>query len=177
LRQQLEHVAGGGESLNAEEAELKRRVRRGDWFIVLVRMKKATTTKPRPASSIEAAEAYIASVPEPAQTTLRELREIIRDAVPPEASEVISYGFPAFSLPKPFFGYAAFKNHLSLLPFSGSFFDSFAKELQPYTRTKGSLHLPLDQPLPTTLIRKLVHARVAGLQSPASAADVQTKPE
>jgi uncharacterized protein YdhG (YjbR/CyaY superfamily) len=39
--------------------------------------------------------------------------------------------------------------------------------LKPYTRTKSSLHLPFDKPLPATLIRKLVRARVAAMHSPA----------
>jgi uncharacterized protein YdhG (YjbR/CyaY superfamily) len=108
-------------------------------------------------------EAYIGAVPEPAQTALRQLRAILRSAVPKEAVEVISYGIPAFALPKPFFGYAAFKNHLSVLPFSGSFFDSFAEELKPYSRTRSSLHLPFDQPLPATLLRKLARARAASM--------------
>ncbi len=111
----------------------------------------------------EAVEAYILARPEPVRARLRQLREIIREAVPEDAVELISYGIPAFSLGRPFFGYAAFKHHLSVLPFSGSLFDSFAEELQPYTRTKSSLHLPLDQPLPKALIQKLVRARVAAL--------------
>jgi uncharacterized protein YdhG (YjbR/CyaY superfamily) len=111
----------------------------------------------------EAVEAYIAGVPEPVRGALCQLREIIRSAVPAEACEVISYGIPAFSLTKPFFGYAAFKNHLSVLPFSGSLFDSFAGELEGYSRTKSSLHLPFDRPLPEDLIRRLVRARVAAL--------------
>jgi uncharacterized protein YdhG (YjbR/CyaY superfamily) len=108
-------------------------------------------------------ETYIAAVPEPNQTALRQLREIIACAVPPEAVEVISYGIPAFALAKPFFGYAAFKNHLSVLPFSGSLFNSFGEELKPYARTKSSLHLPFDKPLPAPLIRKLVRARIASI--------------
>jgi uncharacterized protein YdhG (YjbR/CyaY superfamily) len=106
-------------------------------------------------------EAYIAKVPEPAQTSLRQLREIIRRAVPKGSVEVISYGIPAFAFPKPFFGYAAFKKHLSVVPFSGSTLSEFAEELQEYSWTKSSLHLPFDQPLPEKLIRKLVKARVA----------------
>jgi uncharacterized protein YdhG (YjbR/CyaY superfamily) len=113
-------------------------------------------------------ENYIANVPEPAQTALRQLREIIRAAVPKGAVEVISYSIPAFALPKPFFGYAAFKNHLSVLPFSGSILDSFAEELKPYSRTKSSLHLPFDKPLPAKLIRKLVRARIASMSSDRS---------
>ncbi|HEX3372735.1 MAG TPA: DUF1801 domain-containing protein, partial [Edaphobacter sp.] len=78
-------------------------------------MRKATAAKSHPAQTLpsEAVEAHILGVPEPARSTLRQLREIIRKAVPARAAEVISYGIPAFSLPKPFFGYAAFKSHLS----------------------------------------------------------------
>ena len=135
----------------------------------MVRMRKVTSVKPSLTRTVpsEAVEAYILGVPEPVRSTLRELREIIRSAVPPGTSEVISYGIPAFSLAKPFFGYAVFKNHLSVLPFSGSLFDSFTKELESYSRTKSSLHLPFDMPLPAALIRRLVRARVAAL-SPKS---------
>jgi uncharacterized protein YdhG (YjbR/CyaY superfamily) len=127
-------------------------------------MRRATSAKQQPQTAPpEAVEAYIAGVPEPVQTTLRGLREIIRSAVPAGSSEVISYGIPAFAFPKPFFGYAAFKNHIAVLPFSGSFFDAFAEELEPYSRTKSSLHLPFDKPLPAALIRKLARARVAAL--------------
>lgn len=110
-------------------------------------------------------EAYIGAVAEPARTALRQLREIIRGAMPAEATEVISYGIPAFSLGKPFFGYAAFTHHLSVLPFSGSFFNDFVEELKPYSRTKSSLHLSFDKPLPASLVRKLVKARLATLSA------------
>ena len=134
----------------------------------MVRMKKALSENRTLAhkASRDAVEAYIAAVSEPAQTTLRQLREIIRSAVPKEAVEVISYGIPAFALPKPFFGYAAFKRHIGVLPFSGSLLDSFDEELKRYTRTKSSLHLPYDKPLPAQLIRKLVRARVAAIATP-----------
>jgi uncharacterized protein YdhG (YjbR/CyaY superfamily) len=136
----------------------------------MVRMRKVTGAKPSPTRTLpsEAVEAYIVGFPEPNRTALRQLREIIRSAVPAGASEVISYGIPVFSLAKPFFGYAAFKNHLSVLPFSGSLLDSFADELEPYSRTKSSLHLPFDRPLPAALIRRLVRARVAALSPKAT---------
>jgi uncharacterized protein YdhG (YjbR/CyaY superfamily) len=153
------------------ELQLRRRHAGGFFGRKMVRMRKATAAKPHPAQTVpsEAVEAYIAAVPEPVRTALRQLREIIRSAVPAGASEVISYGIPAFSLAgKSFFGYAAFKSHLSVLPFSGSLFDSFAEELETYSRTKSSLHLPFDRPLPAPLIRRLVHARVAALSRKAN---------
>ena len=134
----------------------------------MVRMKKALSgnrTVNHKASE-DAVEAYIAAASEPAQAALRRLRAIIRSAVPKGAVEVISYGIPAFALPKPFFGYAAFKRHIGILPFSGSFFNSFEEELKPYARTRSSLHLPYDKPLPAQLIRKLVRARVAAIATP-----------
>src|ERR1700761_4817380 len=120
----------------------------------MVRMKKVARAVATRASS-DAVDAYIAGVPQPARTGLVQLRKIIRAAVPKDAVEVISYGIPAFALPKPFFGYAAFKNHLSVLPFSGTTFDHFSRELQAYSHTKSSLHLPFDKPLPAALIRDL----------------------
>jgi uncharacterized protein YdhG (YjbR/CyaY superfamily) len=128
-------------------------------------MKKAAAAKGSPTRTQpnETVETYIAGVPEAAQVRLRQLREIIRTAAPEAAFEVISYGIPAFALPKPFFGYAAFKNHLSVFPFSGSFLDSFAEELEGYSRTKSSLHLPFDRPLSKTLIQRLDRVRIATL--------------
>jgi uncharacterized protein YdhG (YjbR/CyaY superfamily) len=134
----------------------------------MVRMEKALSANRTLAhkASRDVVEAYIAAVSEPAQTTLRQVREIIRSVVPKEAVEVISYGIPAFALPRPFFGYAAFKRHIAVLPFSGSLFNSFDEELKPYTRTKSSLHLPYEKPLPAQLIRKLVRARLAAITTP-----------
>jgi uncharacterized protein YdhG (YjbR/CyaY superfamily) len=131
----------------------------------MVRMKRSTAAKKSSTrmQSGEMVEAYIAGLAEPAQTRMRQLRAIIRTAAPKAAFEVISYGMPAFALPKPFFGYAAFKNHLSVFPFSGSFLGSFADELEGYSRTKSSLHLPYDKPLPKALIQRLVRARVVTL--------------
>jgi uncharacterized protein YdhG (YjbR/CyaY superfamily) len=92
-------------------------------------MRKVTAAKPSYIQKLpsEAVEAYISGVPEPARSRLRQLREIIRATVPEATFEVISYGIPAFALPKPFFGYAAFKKHLSVLPFSGSFLTASQK--------------------------------------------------
>ena len=104
---------------------------------------------------------YLDALEEPKRTTLARLREIIM-AIVPEAEECISYGMPAFKLRgKTIAGFAAFKNHLSYLPHSGSVIPQLAKETERDTSTKGSLHFPVDKPLPETLVKKLLAVRMA----------------
>ncbi len=110
--------------------------------------------------SAEEVDAYLSGVAEPGRSTLQNLRRTILEIVP-EADEVISYGVPAFRVGgKTIAGFAAFKNHLSYLPFSGSVLGQFADELRGYSMTKSALHFPLDSPLPESLVRKLLEARL-----------------
>jgi uncharacterized protein YdhG (YjbR/CyaY superfamily) len=111
--------------------------------------------------SAEQVDSYLRDLEEPKRTTLQELRCTILEIVP-EAEEVISYRVPAFRLHgNVIAGFAAFKNHLSYLPFSGSVLSQVADELEAYTRTKSSLHFPVDRPLPAALVRKLITVRIA----------------
>ena len=88
------------------------------------------------------------------------MRRTILEVVP-EANEVISYRVPAFRVGgKTIAGFAAFKNHLSYLPFSGSVLPQLAGDLEGYTMTKSALHFPVDRPLPKTLVKKLITARL-----------------
>jgi uncharacterized protein YdhG (YjbR/CyaY superfamily) len=81
---------------------------------------------------------------------------------------VISYRIPAFRVGgKTVAGFAAFKDHLSYLPFSGSVLRQLAGDLDRYTMTKGALHFPVDRPLPKTLVRKLIRVRLAEIERPA----------
>jgi uncharacterized protein YdhG (YjbR/CyaY superfamily) len=103
---------------------------------------------------------YLANVEEPKRATLQELRRTIRDIIP-EAEEVISYGMPAFRLHgKVIVGFAAFKNHLAYLPHSGSVFAELRDDLAGYSSTEGSLHFPIDKPLPKGLVKKLIAVRL-----------------
>src|ERR687886_741700 len=93
-------------------------------------------------------DAYLDALEEPKRSTLARLRDTIM-AIVPDAEQCISYGMPAFRLRgKTVAGFAAFKHHLSYLPHSGSVIPQLGKELQGYTSTSGSLHFPVDQPLP-----------------------------
>ena len=106
-------------------------------------------------------DAYLRGLEEPKRTTLQTLRRTILEIVP-EAEEVISYRVPAFRVgAKTVAGFAAFKDHLSYLPFSGSVLDKLADELDGYTMTKSSLHFPVDRALPKPLVEKLIAVRLA----------------
>ena len=105
-------------------------------------------------------EEYLAAVPAPARSTLNKMRATIRSVVPSEATETISYGMPAFRHNGVLVWFAAFSNHCSLFP-TASVIAEFKSELKGSSTSKGTIHFPSDKPLPTTLIKKLVKARVA----------------
>lgn len=104
---------------------------------------------------------YLDEVEEPKRSTLQRLRQMILDVVP-EAEEGISYGLPAFRLRgKVIADFAAFKNHLSYLPHSGSVFPVLAGQLDCYKFSSGALQFPIDAPLPKALVENLVQVRIA----------------
>ena len=103
---------------------------------------------------------YLRGVDEPKRSTLQALRRTILEIVP-DAEQVISYRVPAFRVNgKTVAGFAAFKDHLSYLPFSGSVLGQLADELEGYTMTKSSLHFPVDRPLPKSVVRNLIAVRL-----------------
>ncbi len=107
---------------------------------------------------------YLAGVPEPARSTLNEIRAAIRAAVPPEATEAISYGIPAFKHRGVLVWFAAFSNHCSLFP-TASVIEAFKNELKGFATSKGTIQFPTDKPLPAALVKKMVKARVAQIKS------------
>ena len=104
---------------------------------------------------------YLADLEEPKRSTLQRLRQTILEVVP-EAEEGISYQVPAFRVDgKVIAGFAAFKNHLSYLPHSGSVFPLLRDEVASYKTSKGALQFPVDAPLPKPLVERLVRVRIA----------------
>jgi uncharacterized protein YdhG (YjbR/CyaY superfamily) len=103
---------------------------------------------------------YIARFPPEVQKALGEVRALIR-ATAPDATETISYGIPTFDLNgKHLVHFAGYQKHIGFYPTPRGI-EALEKELEPYRHGKGTLQFPLDQPLPTDLIRRVVEARVA----------------
>jgi uncharacterized protein YdhG (YjbR/CyaY superfamily) len=110
--------------------------------------------------SAQEVDQYLEALEEPKRTTLAQLRDTIL-AILPEADQGISYGVPAFKVRgKTIAGFAAFKNHLSYLPHSGSVFPELSDELQGYSTSSGALRFGIGEPLPAPLVRKLIAVRL-----------------
>jgi uncharacterized protein YdhG (YjbR/CyaY superfamily) len=125
---------------------------------------RKTAAKPvrsSPPNNISEVDSYLAKVPEPARSTLEKLRATIRSVVPPETTEKLSYGIPAFHYKGGLVAYAAFKKHCSFFPMQASLIDAMKDDLKAYRTAKGTLQFPQDKPLPSTLVKKMVKARIA----------------
>ncbi|HEY6158876.1 MAG TPA: DUF1801 domain-containing protein [Gemmatimonadales bacterium] len=103
--------------------------------------------------------AYLRAVPPAPRAALQKLRKTIK-AVAPKATEGISYGIPMFKHHGMLVGYAAFKDHCSLF-MSTQLTGALKQAVAPYVASKGTIRFTADKPLPATLVRKLVKARIA----------------
>ncbi|MGN6436048.1 MAG: iron chaperone [Agriterribacter sp.] len=102
---------------------------------------------------------YIAGFPADTQKILQTIRTTIQK-VAPEATETISYAIPTFSLNgKHLVHFAAFKNHIGFYA-TPTGHEAFAKELSKYKQGKGSVQFPIDEPMPLSLITKIVKFRL-----------------
>ena len=112
----------------------------------------------------EDVDTYLRGLEEPKRSTLEALRRTILEVLP-EAEQVISYRVPTFRVGgKAVAGFAAFRRHLSYLPFSGSVLSQLGDELDGYTMTKSSLHFSIDQSLPKALVEKLIAVRLGEIR-------------
>jgi uncharacterized protein YdhG (YjbR/CyaY superfamily) len=110
----------------------------------------------RPATHDE----FLAGIDEPARSALQKLREQIRAAAP-DAEEYMGYGVPAFRQNGALVSYAAAKSHLSFYIQSPQTLEAFADRLTGFKTSKGSISFQPDKPIPATLVRQLVKARLA----------------
>lgn len=101
---------------------------------------------------------YIAAFPEDIQTILSKIRATIHAAAP-KAQETIKYDMPTFTLQGNLIYFAAFKKHIGLFPITQEIKNK-VPEMAGFQGTKDSARLPLDQPIPYGMIRRIVAVRV-----------------
>ncbi len=102
---------------------------------------------------------YIARCPADARPILNELRAVIHAAAP-QAVETISYLMPAFAQNGILVWFSLRKDYIGFYP-KGSGVTAFQGELSAYKVTKGSIHFPLNRPMPHDLITRIVKYRLA----------------
>jgi uncharacterized protein YdhG (YjbR/CyaY superfamily) len=122
-------------------------------------------------------DSYLARLPRDQRLLLTHLRRMIRRILP-RAEECISYGMPAFRFGgQVVAGFAARGDGGgSYYPFSGSTLGSVADKLSAFSRTKSALHFSTDRPLPATVVRLLLRARIAEISAPRKSPRSPTQP-
>ena len=109
-------------------------------------------------------EDYIKNFPPKVQTILKKIRKLVKNTCP-EATELFSYGMPAYKLNgKPLVYFAGYKNHIGLYA-TPQGHKQFKEELSGYKQGKGSVQFPLDNELPYDLIKRIVEFKTKDIQS------------
>lgn len=116
-------------------------------------MKKTATG---PAKNVDE---YLAALPADMHSALAKVRKAIKAAVP-KAEELISYHMPVYKYHGHLVGFAAFTNHCSFFPMSHAVMKEFREELKEYDASGATIRFPAGKPLPATLIKKIVKARI-----------------
>jgi uncharacterized protein YdhG (YjbR/CyaY superfamily) len=114
-------------------------------------------------NNAKSVDEYLAAVPEMARAALEKLRKIIKSAVP-EATEGISYQIPVFKYKgRLLVGFGAAKNHCAFYLLSASVIPAHKDQLESYPDSigAGTIRFPAGKPLPATLVKMLVKARIA----------------
>ena len=118
--------------------------------------KQKTTASSKTANDIDK---YLGKVPAEARATLEKLRKTIREAAP-KAVEVISYGMPMFKQDGMLVAFAAFKHHCSFFPGAAAL-ETYKDELRSYKTSKGTIRFPFAEPLPASLVKRMVKSRIS----------------
>jgi uncharacterized protein YdhG (YjbR/CyaY superfamily) len=102
---------------------------------------------------------YLVAVDARKRTALEGLRRAIHEAVP-QAEECMGYGIPGFRLADRYLvGFGATSKHCAL--YLGSTAQRFTKELKRFDTSKGTIRFQAEDPLPRSLVRKMIKARIA----------------
>jgi uncharacterized protein YdhG (YjbR/CyaY superfamily) len=125
-------------------------------------------------SKPDSIDEYLAAVSSPKRAALQSLRRTIRSAAP-QAEECISYGLPAFRQGRMLVAFGAKENHCALYLMSDKTLAGFRSALEGFETSKGTVRFQDDRPLPATLVRRLVKARLA--ENAALDAASQRKPK
>ncbi len=150
-------LEGGGKTMRSIRLATPRDAARPE---VKRMLRKAFQLASRP-SVDPAIDDYLSRASPRSRALLQRLRETIH-ALVPEVEECISYKMPAFRYRgRIVAGFSTTSNGCSYYPFSGTTLATLAADIEGYSHTKSALHFGADALLSTSLVRKLLAARIA----------------
>lgn len=112
--------------------------------------------------AVKTVDAYIAGVPPDVRGKLLKLRAAIK-ASAPQAQESISYGMPYYSYKGRLAYFAAYEKHIGLYV-PTPVVEEHQRELRNYETAKATVRFPIEKPLPVTLVKKLIKARLRKIE-------------
>ena len=116
---------------------------------------------------------YLKKLPDDQRAVLENIRKTIK-SLSPEITELISYSIPSFKYKgRQFVAFAAYPTHCNFLLMSYPLMDTFKSELKRFETDKATIRFTVDKPLPISLLKKLVKARMAEIDTALS----RKKPE
>ena len=116
---------------------------------------RSANTRPR------TIDEYLALVRPEQRVVLEKLRKTIHAAAP-GAVEYIGYGLAGFKISgRPLVYFGAWEKHCALYAASPAVQRKFQKELKGFECSKGTIHFTPEKPLPATLVKALIKARIA----------------
>ena len=119
--------------------------------------------------TFESVTDYLAAQPPDHRAVLREVRAVIRKALP-RAEEGISYGIPVYKVDGQMALYfAGFKKHYAIYPATGVLLEVMGDELGPRIKSKASIHFAYDEKVPVKLITRIAKVRAADAKARAAA--------
>jgi len=108
---------------------------------------------------------YLKNIPNEQRAVLENIRQSIQ-ALSPEITELISYGIPSFKYKgRQFVAFAAYPTHCNFLIMSYALMDTYKSDLKRFETDKATIRFTVDKPLPTSLLKKLVKARMAEIDA------------
>ena len=112
-----------------------------------------------PRTKFSSVDEYIGAQPEPARRVLKQVRGVVRKALP-GAEEVISYNIPAYKLhSERVLFFAGFKRHYSIYPATRRLIEAFKDEAGAHDFKSSTIRFPLSEPVPVKFIERVAKFR------------------
>ena len=108
---------------------------------------------------------YLAKIEPAKRKALERIRALAKKAVP-DADETISYGMPTLKYQgKAFLGFDAHAKHIGVYPYSGRVIEMLGDTLRAYETTKGAIRVPLETPIPESVLRAVIDCRLEAIRA------------